>query len=344
MPGTTITLDSDPGDWILAGDDQVLSGPGWTITGVVGESRIAIQAYRPEANFQLEFSTPTGVAIAHPARYGGIEGFVSSSGARPSLNVSGNHRGCNRVLGWFQILEIEVGAAGELLKLALDFVQLCEGYAGGLYGAVRINSDVSSGTTSPRAIVPNVYTKFGNELVHLEGAMSFQRPAAGELSYQWIQRSGPVVELQGADTPTASFVAPYVPPGGEEATFDLIVEDAAGLSDTATTRVRILSKTDPLTGLFLDSDPGELIAQGRTYYLLPSDGIIQASSYRGGVAFLFSGDYNYRVTLVPPPGTPFVPGDYENAGPIPLVPSPYDPATPVRRRSRLRRRARWVRH
>ena len=82
--------------------------------------------------------------------------------------------------------------------------------------------------------------KSGNEgdPITLDGSKSSD-PNGDQLSFEWRQISGsPVVELQDANSPTATFIAPNVTFGGTTLTFRLSVNDGE-LSDSNVVNVRV---------------------------------------------------------------------------------------------------------
>ncbi len=61
----------------------------------------------------------------------------------PGLSFTGNGRGCNKVTGRFDILEVDYNTDGDVLALAVDFEQHCEGGSAALNGALRFNSAIA---------------------------------------------------------------------------------------------------------------------------------------------------------------------------------------------------------
>jgi hypothetical protein len=62
------------------------------------------------------------------------------SDASPGFDVDSDHRGCNRLSGQFEILELEYNDAGVVTAFAANFVQKCEETGPPLFGSIRINS------------------------------------------------------------------------------------------------------------------------------------------------------------------------------------------------------------
>jgi len=64
------------------------------------------------------------------------------SGVCPGFEIDSDHRGCNRLSGQFEILELEYNDAGTITAFAANFVQRCEEIGPPLFGSVRINSSI----------------------------------------------------------------------------------------------------------------------------------------------------------------------------------------------------------
>jgi hypothetical protein len=63
-------------------------------------------------------------------------------GTNNGLDFSGSGRGCNTLTGNFDVREVAYDAAGNVSRLAVDFVQHCEGGATALYGSLRYHSAI----------------------------------------------------------------------------------------------------------------------------------------------------------------------------------------------------------
>lgn len=72
---------------------------------------------------------------------------------------------------------------------------------------------------------------------------------ANAVLFEWLQLSGPAINLQGADTATLSFTAPAA---GEVAEFQLTASDACGVTESASVLVRV---NRPPVLVFADPDP-----------------------------------------------------------------------------------------
>jgi hypothetical protein len=82
--------------------------------------------------------------------------------------------------------------------------------------------------------------------VTLNGSNSYDPDIGDSITYKWIQTGGnPTVTLNGANTATPGFTAPYVGPGGASLTFELTVTDLGGLEDSDTTVINVSDVNKP---------------------------------------------------------------------------------------------------
>ncbi len=86
-------------------------------------------------------------------------------------------------------------------------------------------------------------------------------------SYAWTQTAGTVVALTGANTATPSFTAPAVSASGETLTFQVLVTDNDGATDTDTVDIQVNNDpalSDPPTAV---AGPDQVVAAGVTVTL-----------------------------------------------------------------------------
>jgi hypothetical protein len=60
----------------------------------------------------------------------------------PGLSISGHGRGCNTLIGEFEILEVKRHENGEIESFAANFIQRCEKSMPPLFGSIRYNSTI----------------------------------------------------------------------------------------------------------------------------------------------------------------------------------------------------------
>jgi len=77
-----------------------------------------------------------------PGSYESSQRFPFEAAGHPGPDVSGDGRGCNTSTGRFDVLELVRDSTGQILQLAINFEQHCEGFVPALFGQFRYNSDV----------------------------------------------------------------------------------------------------------------------------------------------------------------------------------------------------------
>lgn len=93
--------------------------------------------------YSLTFVAPKDQPFFSVGKYLQAARFPFQEANSPGMDISGHGRGCNRVEGDFEILEINYNDDGAITLLALDFVHYCEGRGGRpTQGTVRYNSSI----------------------------------------------------------------------------------------------------------------------------------------------------------------------------------------------------------
>jgi hypothetical protein len=80
--------------------------------------------------------------------------------------------------------------------------------------------------------------------VTLDGTASSD-PDGDPLTYAWSQQGGPTVTLSDPASAMPTFAAPAVGPGGAALVFQLIVSDAAAISEPDTVTINVLDTNQP---------------------------------------------------------------------------------------------------
>jgi len=102
-----------------------------------------------------------------------------------------------------------------------------------------------------------------NTLVVLDGSHSTD-PDGGSLTFLWSQVAGTAVMLDLTDPAHPSFVAPFVPAGGETLTFELVVDDGELSSDPASVNVTVRNVNH---APFADAGADQVVGEGTTVLL-----------------------------------------------------------------------------
>jgi len=131
-------LRSDCGDYIGSAKSRYLTLADGDFSAFYdhGGGQVTI-TFLGDEFWHFNFSAPAGQVLT-PGVYEDFDREYHPDD--PWLRIGGAGRGCNDV-GRFEILEIELGKNGEVLRFAVDFEQHCQEFRGpGLHGAVRYRS------------------------------------------------------------------------------------------------------------------------------------------------------------------------------------------------------------
>jgi hypothetical protein len=148
---TSLTLNSDPGDYIGLGQFLFFTPGDGTFS--------AYQNY--DQGVSLSFNTPTydhfwyldfAAANNQPltvGTYTGATRFPFQASNEPGLAIYGDGRGCNNDNGSFTVLEVSYGANNTINSFDAIFEQHCEGFTPALRGEIRYNAHPTVNVTAP---------------------------------------------------------------------------------------------------------------------------------------------------------------------------------------------------
>src|SRR5918912_3997581 len=140
----TLTMTSDPGDYIGQGGSYSFSTPGnlfFAQTREGGSAILVTVRLDPvDTTFwSLEFAAPAGQPLV-PGTYTGAQRAMSRDPGAPGLDVNGDGRACNRVTGSFTVLDAVYEPSGYVDSFHAVFEQHCEGLAPALRGEVQVTN------------------------------------------------------------------------------------------------------------------------------------------------------------------------------------------------------------
>ena len=125
----SLSLVSDPGDYIGAGQSYVYALDTATITTRSGQDggyfNMTVFSFGGEW-WYVDLAAPVGSQLV-PGTYEGAVRWPFQSPGQPGVSVTGNGRGCNTVTGRFEVLEAVFGPNGYLERFHARFEQHCEG-------------------------------------------------------------------------------------------------------------------------------------------------------------------------------------------------------------------------
>jgi hypothetical protein len=139
---TSLTLNSQPGDFIGQGQSVTLTPNDGTFTARQNSPNsvsIFFLGFQLGSFWSLDFAAPQGVPL-NVGTYQGATRFPFEGATTPGLDVSGDGRGCNTLTGQFEVSQVAVDGAGNVTSFAADFEQHCEGSTAALFGSIRINA------------------------------------------------------------------------------------------------------------------------------------------------------------------------------------------------------------
>jgi hypothetical protein len=307
----SVSMVGEQGDYISGGGSFVFdsSADSLRLTGTAAYATVSVNgASSLGDNFTFLFRPQAGAALA-PGLYADAARYPLLMASRGALDVFGDGRGCTDT-GTFDVRDIHADDAGNLDRLWVIYEGHC-GSPGGAahFGEVRINEPTSAvdpyaePTTvawpgddigRPTQVVP--VKIFAGESGRHVSSVALGGPDAASFSIRLDQCTGASL---AADAGCQVFVR-FNPSVGGERMASLLVTD-----DDGTTVAVPLSGFgfSGVTGMDLQSDPGDFVGGGLPSSYDTSDAKITAVGTRQGLRFSVSGDDGTYMTA------DFVPGD-----------------------------------
>jgi hypothetical protein len=164
-PQSFLILDSQPGDYVGQGVKQKLTTLDGNFKASVANDKAAGVTFEGDTSWALSFAAP-GNAVLTPGEYDGATRYPFQQSTHPGLDVSGDGRGCNTLVGRFVVVDATYDVSGNPLSFAAEFEQHCEGQAPALYGAIWFQSTaapvpLSSGAGQYQFSAPSYTVKEG---------------------------------------------------------------------------------------------------------------------------------------------------------------------------------------
>jgi hypothetical protein len=147
--GTSITFNSQPGDYIGGGVNHTWTPIDGTFSISNSNGFAAVSFDGGPTWWTLDFAAPAGQPLV-PGSYNGAMRYPFQGPTAPGLSVSGSGRGSNTLTGRFDILQMTYGPNGQLQQFSADFEQHSEGAVPALFGNVLY--DVADSVASPDQI------------------------------------------------------------------------------------------------------------------------------------------------------------------------------------------------
>lgn len=149
---TSISLQSDPGDYIGAGRTYQYTRADAIITVNASGGHFNVNINGDELWF-ADFQVPNSLTQLEPGMYSNLTRYPFHDPAVGGLAWSGEGRGCNLLTGWFAIDDV-IYRNGILAVLDLRFEQHCEGQSPALHGTIHWDADDSTVPPGPVNPIP----------------------------------------------------------------------------------------------------------------------------------------------------------------------------------------------
>jgi HYR domain-containing protein len=155
--GTFLYMNSQPGDYIGGGIEQLYTSTDTEINGSLPEGGDYFSASVIQDNFAhwwyVNIQAPQGSPLAVGSYTDAVRWPFNPPG--PGLSIYGDGRGCNTSTGAFDVNELSYAPTGELLVFDATFEQHCEGGPAALFGRIRIeNPAPPPDLTAPTLYMP----------------------------------------------------------------------------------------------------------------------------------------------------------------------------------------------
>jgi hypothetical protein len=168
--GSFLYLNSQPGDWVGRGLQQLFIEPDPTFQAWLARGGDTFRADIGGARWSVVMSAPIGVPLA-VGTYTGVARSPFRPAGVPGLDVSGDSHGCNTLTGQFTVNELAYSQYDELMLFDAVFEQHCEGAAPALFG--RIHMEIPPPT-------PGVTLPAGSIAVPTSGSFLYMNSQSGD--------------------------------------------------------------------------------------------------------------------------------------------------------------------
>lgn len=155
---TVLDLKSQPGDWVGGGVNQTFTPADGIFTASRNfDNGVSITFDGGPHWWRLDFAAPNDAALV-PGAYENATRWPFQSPTGAGLDVSGEGRGCNTLIGRFEVLEAVYSGSGAVERFAATFEQHCEGAGPALLGSVLYNSTLPPPPPPPTVCISKVAT------------------------------------------------------------------------------------------------------------------------------------------------------------------------------------------
>ncbi|HUQ63095.1 MAG TPA: hypothetical protein VM121_05040 [Acidimicrobiales bacterium] len=320
ISSATITMFSDPGDYIGGGSSREYDQVNATVSGSATSAGINLMASGGTSGSSFTFNiAPAQGSTFMVGYYPGAQRTPFRSAGRPGIDISGDGRGCNEVAGAFEIRDISFSGS-TIIALDLLYEQHCEGGGPALFGEIQIgrplvkglvvsSSSITWPTTGPGGLgtaVP-VYVRNPGVAPVDVGSVSLDGYAAGEFDIQLDSCSGQTLSQSTSCAFYVSFAPTAQGPRQSRIRMSIANEEHSIQLDGQV--------PSGVTSLVMHSDPGDYIGAGRSYNFNSSNALMRFSGGPTGIGMSLDGDDGqwWYLNMDPRQGQVLGVGNYPNA-------------------------------
>ncbi len=320
-PRFVVTMFSDHGDYIGAGNPQEFDQTNAAMSGSVspGGISLSLSGGTSGTDWSLVIDPPKGSTFK-VGYYSRAQRAEFRTAGHPGLDITGDGRGCNTVSGAFEVRRLAV-SNGAITQLDLLYEQHCEGGPAALFGEIQIGQPRPAGLimsstsiTWPAAThgamvtpVPVYLRNPSTKSVHV-GTVSLSGSAASQFRLSLNGCGGSTLGPGDSCAVFVGFTAKSA--GPQTATLNLPL-------GTSTYHVQLDVPVDVgTTSLTMTSQAGDYIGAGKTYNFTGANSVIwiASGSLTGLSARLTAADGQWwDVDMYPASGEVLAVGHYPNA-------------------------------
>jgi hypothetical protein len=259
---TFLSFTSDPGDYVGKGEEVMFTAADGAFDVTPSfDNGVSLFFRTPDfSHYAFLDIAAAGGALLQPGSYPNAERFPSST--NPGLDFSFDSSGCNVVTGRFNVIELVRDADENIVRLAVDWEQHCEGLVPALYGQLRFNSDVPPSGKPVRVNLQNSLNAYGcveasnpsGAQVTVDSLGTLDSQGGTALDFAWSTSTG----RTGAG-PTFSFPAPLTVDDVPPVLVTLTVTDRTTSTAKTVSREICVSDTMPPTIVINKPRPGDTV-------------------------------------------------------------------------------------
>jgi hypothetical protein len=239
---TSLSVQSDPGEWIGQGETLSTSAAQATFNAWLNDSpgrpaagqNVILQVTSSGRYWYLRFQAPDGELLV-PGIYQNAR--TAGAAGQPGLNISADSRGCESN-GTFVVKEASYGPDLQVVAFRATFTQYCASSSAALRGEIRYNATVPFEFSAPAAVV-----------VPVGQAVTFSVTATGTHGQAVaIAANGLPAGAEFADHGDNAATFFWVPAASQTGVFPIAFtgQDEGGATESAITLVTVAPLNDAL--------------------------------------------------------------------------------------------------